>query len=181
MPKMPNPTLLQVAGSICVAERGGVYNKYKDDGLVLDVKRRVNVFAIDANTILPLTKTYITGEWAWVHVNIPDNVTEQFGRRQHGGFIDFVQPVIRRPMFGFSNAVLNTSLRLEYVDWNVGKFKSTGGNISDHVFSVVPSISWRPTSQTVLRLNYRYNWQKDLLGNPPSRLAGIQFGFSTYF
>ena len=160
---------------------GGVYNKYKDDGLVLDVKRRVNVFAIDANTILPLTKTYITGEWAWVHVNIPDNFTEQFGRRQHGGFIDFVQPVIRRPMFGFSNAVLNTSLRLEYVDWNVGKFKSTGGNISDHVFSVVPSISWRPTSQTVLRLNYRYNWQKDLLGNPPSRLAGIQFGFSTYF
>ena len=84
-------------------------------------------------------------------------------------------------MFGFSNAVLNTSLRLEYVDWNVGKFKSTGGNIFDHVFSVVPSISWRPTSQTVLRLNYRYNWQKDLLGNPPSRLAGIQFGFSTYF
>ena len=62
-----------------------------------------------------------------------------------------------------------------------GYFKSTGDNIADDVFSVVGAISWRPVPQTVLRLNYRYNWQKDLLGNPPSKLAGFQFGLSTYF
>jgi hypothetical protein len=84
-------------------------------------------------------------------------------------------------MFGFEQAVLNAALRLEYADWNKGNFTSTGGNIADHVFSIVPAISWRPTPQTVIRLNYRYNWQKDLLGNPPAKLAGIQFGFATYF
>jgi len=168
-------------GELGLSYMGGVYNKFKEDGLTLDKKRRVDVFAIDFNTTVPATKTYINGEWAWVRVDIPDTYTEQFGRKQQGGFIDLVQPVLKRSMFGFEKAVLNAALRFEYVDWNKGTFKSTGGNIADDVISIVPAISWRPAAQTVIRFNYRYNWQKDILGNPPSRLAGFQFGFSTYF
>ena len=168
-------------GELGLSYMGGVYNKYQDDGLQLDKKRRVNVYAIDFNTTLPKIKTYINAEWAWVNVNVPETYTEQFGRKQQGGFIDFVQPVIKKPLFGFEKSVINAALRLEYVDWNKGTFKSTGGNISDEVFSIVPAISWRPTAQTVIRLNYRYNWQKDILGNPPAKLAGFQFGVSTYF
>ena len=44
-----------------------------------------------------------------------------------------------------------------------------------------PGISWRPASQTVVRLNYRYNWQTDIFGNRASRTAGFQFGFASYF
>jgi hypothetical protein len=168
-------------GEAGISYMGGVYNKFEEDGLVLDVKRGVNVFALDFNTTISKTKTFINTEWAWVNVNVPHTYTEQFGRKQQGGFLDIVQPVIKRSMLGFENAVLNAALRLEYVDWNKGKFQSTGGNISDELFSVVPAISWRPSAQTVLRFNYRYNWQKDILGNPPAKLAGFQFGFSTYF
>ncbi len=168
-------------GELGLSYMGGVYNKFEDDGLVLDKKRRADVFAVDFNSIIPKTNTYINGEWAWVKVDVPDTYTEQFGEKQQGGFIDFVQPVLKRPMLGFENAVLNAAIRFEYVDWNKGTFKSTGGNIADEIFSIVPAISWRPTAQTVLRFNYRYNWQKDILGNPPSKLAGFQFGISTYF
>lgn len=168
-------------GELGLSYMGGVYNKFEDDGLTLDKKRRVNVFALDFNSTIKKSKTYINGEWAWVRLDITDTYTEQFGRKQQGGFIDFVQPISKRAMFGFDKAVLMAAIRVEYVDWNKGVFKSTGDNISDHIFSVVPAISWRPTPQTVIRLNYRYNWQTDLLGNPPSKLAGIQFGFSTYF
>ena len=168
-------------GEVGLSYMGGIYNKYEEDGLVLDKKRRLNVFAVDFNTTLPKTNTYINGEWAWVHVDVPDTYTEQFGRKQQGGFVDVVQPVIKKPMMGFEKAVLNLALRLEYVDWNKGVFKSTGGNISDDVFAIVPAISWRPTAQTVIRLNYRRNRQHDLLGNPPATMAGFQFGFSTYF
>jgi len=167
-------------GELGVSYMGGVYNKFEVDGLTIDRKRRVDVMAVDFNTTLP-TNTYINGEWAWVNVNIPDTYTEQFGRKQQGGFIDFVQPVLKKPMFGFEDAVLNIAARFEYVDWNNGSFKSTGDKIADELFSVVPAVSWRPTPQTVIRFNYRYNWQKDILGNPPSKLAGFQFGFSTYF
>lgn len=168
-------------GEIGVSYMGGVYNKNEDDGLFLDNKRRVDVLALDFNSTLPYSKTFINGEWAWVNVNVPSTFTEQFGSRQQGGFIDIVQPVYRKPVFGFEQSVLNVSLRLEYVDWNRNSFKSTGGNISDHVFSIVPSISFRPVPQTVFRINYRRNWQTDLLGNPASRLAAFQFGISSYF
>jgi hypothetical protein len=160
---------------------GGIYNKFEEDGLTLDKKRPVNVLAIDFNTTIPKLRTAINAEWAWVDVDVPETYTEQFGRKQQGGYMDIVQPVLKRSMFGFEKAVLNVALRLEYVDWNKGDFKSTGTNIADDVFAIVPAISWRPIPQTVIRLNYRYNWQKDILGNPPSRLAGFQFGFSTYF
>ena len=167
-------------GEIGLSYMSGAYNKFQEDGIDLDKKRLAKVFAVDFNTTLPI-KTFINGEWAWVNVDIPDTYTEQFGRKQQGSFIDLVQPIIKGPWFGFESSVLNAAVRLEYVDWNKGSFKSTGGIISDHVYSVVPAISWRPTSQTVLRLNYRYNWQRDLLGNPPTKLAGFQFGLSTYF
>jgi hypothetical protein len=168
-------------GELGLSYMSGVYNKFEDDGLVLDKKRRAEVFAVDFNSTVAKTNSYINGEWAWIKVDVPDTYTEQFGEKQQGGFIDFVQPVLKRMMFGFENAVLNVAVRLEYVDWNKGKFKSTGENIADEFFSIVPAISWRPSAQTVIRLNYRYNRQKDILGNPPSKLAGFQFGISTYF
>ena len=80
-----------------------------------------------------------------------------------------------------NKSVFNVAVRLEHVDWNKGTFKSTGGNITDNVKAITGGFSWRPTSQTVFRLNYKYSKQRDLLGNPPSRIGAVQFGFSTYF
>lgn len=168
-------------GEIGISYMGGVYNKFKEDGLILDIKRRADVFAIDFNSTIPLLKTYINGEWAWVHVNVPSTFTEQFGSAQQGGFLDLVQPVYTKPIFGFERSVVNVSLRIEYVDFNKGTFRSTKGNISDHIFSLVPSISFRPTPETVFRINYRRNWRTDLLGNPASRSAAFQVGISSYF
>ncbi len=168
-------------GELGLSYMGGIYNKFQDDGLILDEKRHLNVFAIDFNTVLPKINTFINAEWAWVNVDVPATYTEQFGKRQQGGFIDIVQPLIKKPLFGFERAVLNAAIRLEYVDWNKGIFSSTGENISDHIYSIVPALSFRPTPQTVIRLNYRFNWQTDLLGNPAAKLAGFQFGVSTYF
>jgi len=168
-------------GELGLSYMGGIYNKWKDDGMVIDEKRSLAVFAIDFNTTLAKTKTFITGEWAWVNVEVPETYTEQFGRKQYGGFIDMVQPVLKRNILGWEDAVVNIALRAEFVDWNVGTFKTTGATIGDAVWSIMPAISFRPTSQTVFRLNYRYLQQKDIFSNPPSKTAGFSFGISTYF
>ncbi len=160
---------------------GGIYNTYQDDGLVLDLKRRLDVMAVDFNTTLPVINTFITGEWAWVSVDVPATYGQQYGDRQKGGFIDLVQPVFSKPMLGFEKPVLNVACRLEYVDWNVGSFSETGTNISDHLWAIVPAISFRPTAQTVLRANYRFMQQTDLFGNPPAVIGGVQIGVSSYF
>jgi len=168
-------------GEVGLSYMGGVYNKWKDDGLILDKKRRCDVVAIDFNTSIKKWKTNITGEWAWVFVDVPASYTQQYGSKQHGGFVDIVQPVLQKRMLGWNDAVLNLSCRLEYVDWNVGKFEQTGGNIADNTWSIMPAVSFRPTALTVFRLNYRIQKQKDILGNPPANTGGFIFGISTYF
>jgi len=84
-------------------------------------------------------------------------------------------------MFGWKDAVINAAIRFEYVDWNSGKFKSSGAVIGDDIWSIMPAISFRPTSNTVLRFNYKYVQQKDLLNNLPSKTGGFSLGISSYF
>ncbi len=168
-------------GEIGISYMGGVYNKFEEDGLALDDKRRLHVVAIDFNSVIPVLKTYIVGEWAWINLDIANTYGQQYGDKQYGGFVDFVQPVLRRTIFGFKNSVFNIACRMEYADWNVGRFNETGNNIGDNFWAISPAISFRPTPQTVLRLNYRREWRRDVLNNPASNTGGIQFGISSYF
>ncbi|MEM9389176.1 MAG: hypothetical protein AAGA02_01810 [Bacteroidota bacterium] len=168
-------------GEIGLSYMGGIYNTYEEDGLILDEKRRLDVFAVDFNTTIPTLNTFIVGEWAWVSVDVPATFTQQFGDKQKGGFVDFVQPILNGNLFGFEKATFNVAMRLEYVDWNDGTFIETGDGIGDEIWAVVPAISFRPTAQTVIRLNYRIMQQTDILNNPPAKISGIQFGLSSYF
>lgn len=168
-------------GEIGLSYMGGIYNNFEDDGLLLDDKRRCDVFAIDYNTTLPLFNTFISAEWAWVMVDVPETYSQQFGEKQQGGFVDVVQPILRRKIFGWENATLSFACRYEYVDWNLGNFRETGGKIGDSLWSIMPAISFRPSQQTVLRFNYRYMEQSDIFGNPPALTGGFIFGISTYF
>lgn len=168
-------------GELGLSYMGGVYNKYQDDGMIIDKKRRVRIFALDYNTTLPKIKTFITSELAWIKVDVPSTYGQQFGSKQFGGFMDIVQPLLKKNILGWENAVLNLACRLEYVDWNVGRFNETGENIGDEIWSVMPAISFRPTAQTVFRLNYRFQKQRDILGNPPATTDGFSLGVSTYF
>ena len=168
-------------GEIGLSYMGGIYNTYEEDGLILDDKRRLNVYAIDFNTTIPVSKTFIVGEWVWINIDVPSTFSQQFGDQQKGGFVDFVQPILTGDLFGFDNASFNVAMRLEYVDWNDGAFRETGGDIGDEIWAIVPAVSFRPTAQTVIRLNYRFMEQTDILGNPPAKISGIQFGVSSYF
>lgn len=167
-------------GEIGVSHMGGVYNKFQVDGTQLDKRRRVDVWAVDFNSTLP-TKTYLAGEIAFVDVDVPETYTQQFGTSQLGAYLDVVQPVWSGRLFGWDNALFNAVIRTEYVDWNQDSFIETGDAIADEIIAIVPGISLRPSNQTVIRFNYRFHSQKDLLGNPPVKTGGFQFGISSYF
>jgi hypothetical protein len=168
-------------GEIGFSYMGGIYNKFEEDGLIIDEQRRLDVFAVDFNTTIKKTATYIVGEYVIATIDVPDTYTQQFGNKQQGFFVDVVQTIFKRKILDWENAGFNFAARLDYVDWNIGTFKETGTNIGDDLWAISPAISFRPTSQTVFRLNYRYQWQKDILNNPPSLTAAWLFGFSTYF
>jgi hypothetical protein len=168
-------------GEIGLSYMGGVYNKFEDEGLTIDKRRRADVAAIDFNSRIPRLNTTVVGEFAWIFIDVPKTFGQQFGNRQHGGFIDIVQPFAKGKLLGFEKATANVALRFEYVDWNNGSFNETNQNIADEMTAIVPAISFRPSSQTVIRFNYRMEWRKDLLGNLAVRSTIFQLGLSSYF
>lgn len=169
-------------GEIGFSYMGGQFNRTMKDGLQIAPDHlRLHTYAIDFSTKIPGLNTALTGEGARIYVDVPASYTQQYGNQQQGFFIDVVQPIIQKPMFGWDNARINLSGRLDYVDWNVGTFRETGTAIGDHQWAVTPSISFRPSGQTVFRFNYRYQWTTDILNNPAELSASWLFGFSTYF
>ncbi len=172
-------------GELGLSYMGGVYNTWQVEGAQVDDKRSVNIFDVNFNTTIPKLHTGITTEWAWVFVQLPPDYTPQYAGRQFGGFIDIVQPVYRGRVLDWNNATINIAVRGEYVDWNDQNFAATGLREYNDLKSIMPAISFRPTPQTVLRLNYRIQTSRDITGNTigaaigPTR--GLSFGLATYF
>src|SRR4030095_11125650 len=154
----------------------GVYNKWKEDGLVLDDKRVASIIALDFNTSILKDKININGELAKVFVDVPETYSQTYGSQQFGGYLDIVYTVLQKQMFDWENAKINVALRFDYADYNQDTFNETGDNIGDQIWAIVPAVAFRPAGTTVIRFNYRYEKQTDLLGNPPIKTGVIQFG-----
>lgn len=168
-------------GEVGFSYMGGAYNKSEDGGVTIGKQRRVDVYSIDFNTTIKKTGTYLVGEYSYISVDVPETYSQQYGNKQQGFFFDIVQPIIKRKILDWEKATFNLATRLDYVDWNVGTFNETKTDIGEHLWAITPAVSFRPSSQTVFRLNYRYQLQTDILGNAPALRAAWLFGFSTYF
>ena len=166
-------------GEVGVSYYGGYYNDFQVEGEQVDEKRWMGIAALDFRG--DIGPTSIRGEVVYASVDVPESLSEVHGDTQWGAYLDVLMPVWRPRFLGYSDAVVTAGLRLETVDYNVGTFSSTGSNIGDQVTGIVPSISFRPTSDTVFRANYRYHWATDFQGNDAARIAGFQLGFATYF
>ena len=166
-------------GEIGLSYYGGVYNSYRTEGTVVAPKRRLSLVAVDlATDIGPVT---LRGETAWARIDLPPDLGELLADRQWGFYLDATLPVWRPRIRGLERPVISAVVRLERVDLNQGRFSATGLDRGDDVNAVTAGISFRPAAGTVFRAHYRYQTTRDLLGNPPSRTAGFQVGFATFF
>lgn len=168
-------------GELGLSYMKGVYNKFGQDGLVLDARRNATAMAVDFNTSLLKSRINITGEVVKVMVEVPRDYSQAFGSQQLGGFADLTGTVLQRKVLDWDKAKLNVGLRLEYADYNLDRFRENNQSIGDELWALVPAIAFRPAGPTVIRFNYRFQKHRDLLGNPPSTTGVIQFGFSSYF
>jgi len=166
-------------GELGISHYGGYYNTYGAEGVRIDESRWLAISALDFGA--SVGPTVVRAEVAYASIDVPSSLAELFGDKQWGGHLDIVVPVWHPRMLGYESAVVSAALRIEKVDYNVGSFSSTGEPIRDDVTALVPGVSFRPTSGTVFRANYRYHWARDFAGNPTVRTAGFQLGLATYF
>jgi len=160
-------------GEIGVSYMGGVYNTFESDGVELDDARRVDVFAVDFANEIKSIGMKIISEAVLIKVDIEDGYAEQYGSKQRGAFVDVVKTIYKGDVLDWEGSEMNMSVRFDFVDWNI--------DMGDELMAITPSVSFRPTPETVLRVNYRYSWQEDVLNNPAALRAAWMFGFSTYF
>lgn len=156
----------------------GLTEGFSMDGARVDDARRVTIAAVDFS--LALDRLSVRGELARVAVVLPRGLEEVLATRQQGAHVDVVLPVLRRAMLGLPNATISVALRAEYVDFNVGRFASTGAPIRDDIVALVSGLSLRANANTVFKANYRREKTRDLLGNPATHRGGYQVGFATY-
>ncbi|MBK8722966.1 MAG: hypothetical protein IPL95_12075 [Saprospiraceae bacterium] len=168
-------------GEIGISYLTGVYNTWKKDGLIIENKRSASLFAVDFNTSIFNNKISINGEVVKAFVELPENYVQTYGSRQFGGYCDIIATVLQRKILGWNNAKINVGIRFDYADFNQNKFKLSNEKIFDDTWVFTPSIAFRPYGTTVIRLNYKYQLIRDIVGNEPSKLGAIQFGLSTYF
>lgn len=166
-------------GEVGVSYYGGHYNSYRIEGVTVDEARWVGITALDLGARIGTAD--VRAEVAIATIDVPEGLVELSGSRQWGGHVDVLLPIWRPRIDGYAGAVVTAGVRVEYVDYNVGTFSSTGRPIRDDVTAIVPGFTFRPSPGAVFRVNYRYHWTRDFPGNPASRTAGIQFGFATYF
>jgi len=157
----------------------GVYNSFRIEGIEVDEKRKLSIAALDFSAnIWDFT---LQGEAAYSKIDVPENISEIFGNKQWGTFIDIIYPVYRGSVLMYNDAIFNTIFRFEYVDFNTGTFAVTGQSIGDEITAIVFGVSFRPVGNTVIKANYRRHWSVDAIGNPTINTAGFQFGFASYF
>ena len=152
----------------------GWYNKFQDDGLALDVRRRVDVLAADWQQTFskpaPI-KCWSRNGIRWCAWNVFAAIRTQTG----WWFCWYCSTYHSRQYFGFERSVINAAYRLEYVDWMLMRSARPVPTFAK-ILKYSDGLAWSTTQQTVIRLNYRYNWQNRFaFGNPATKTAGFQF------
>lgn len=84
----------------------------KKDELILDKKREMQILAMDFYLGLLKNKLSITGEAAFVNVNLPETYSQNYANKQMGAYIDFVYTGTKTRQ-RWNKAKINLVLRLE--------------------------------------------------------------------
>ena len=166
-------------GEFGLSYYGGTYNTFALEGEIITEKRALRIMAFDYS--LKIKKLRVQGEIVGATVEVPEALNQFYGTKQWGGFLEFSYPIIKRKLLGFEQSVISAAARFEYVDYNIGTLTSTNQKIGDDVKALVAGLCYTPRPGTKIKANYRYHLTRDLLGNPPAKLGGIQFGIATYF
>lgn len=161
---------------------GGVYNRYRLEGALIEPKRRLHVVALDVDA--DFGDLTVQGEAALAQIQVPTDLDNLFGEQQYGFYLDLVYPLWRFDWSADAESTLSAAARLERVDFNTGKFNegaAAGDRIYDEQTALSLGPSLRPVPDTAILLNYRNIWTRDFLGNPVVRQSGIQLGIASYF
>lgn len=149
----------------------GPYNVFQKDGLKVDERRNLSIFALDYE--LRRGRWELLGEYARAHVDVPQPLVGLFAQRQQGVYAQ-VNGHFGKGLFpALPQSIFTATLRYDYADFDA---EARG----DSHRKVTVGLNFRPTEDTVFKLNYVRSRITDAV---PTSVPGaaILFGVATYF
>ncbi|MGH7577994.1 MAG: hypothetical protein ACREM1_23090 [Longimicrobiales bacterium] len=161
----------RVGWDLGVSAHHGAYNVFEQDGNRVDRRRDVSIFVVDADA--EPFGVEVTGEAAWVTIDLPDALGGINASAQRGIYVQAVRTFGRGVVSTMPASYFSLKARVDAVDFDT---ELSG----DDVAQLTVGVNFRPTPDTALKLDFVRGLTRDRL-NLRSDFAGILFSIATYF
>jgi hypothetical protein len=149
----------------------GPYNVHDVEGLKVDEKRSLTIFALDGE--LRWDRFELLGEYVHASIDVPDQLLSLQAEKQQGLYLQGNIHFLRGGLSALPKSVFTGVVRYGLVDFDT----DIDGDKQDRL---TLGLNFRPTEDTVFKLDYQYNWLRDRF-NLEARSAAFLFSTATYF
>jgi hypothetical protein len=154
-----------------VSAHHGGYNVWMDEGNAVDERRDVTIAVVDGEArVLGVS---VTGEAAVARVEVPAGLAGIYAARQRGLYVQAMRPFLRGFVATMPQSHFAAGVRVDVVDFDADI-------PGDSERRVTAGVNFRPTQDSVVKLDYVRGRSRDRFNNPAD-LAKLLFSVATYF
>ena len=157
--------------TIGVSAHHGAYNVFNEEGLAVDQRRDLTMTAVDLEAVFSGFR--MTGEAALIGIDISEDLTGVYASKQHGFYFEILRDFGRGWIPTMPASFFSAGIRLDLIDLDADL-------PGDNTRQVTLGANFRPTQDTVFKLNYVRGTARDRFNNPEDHGA-LLFSIATYF
>jgi hypothetical protein len=154
-----------------VSAHHGAYNVFESEGTQVDQKRTLTIWVFDAE--VEAVGFRVLGEASTTSIDIPPGLRGIFASMQRGFYLEAVRDFGHGWVRTMPRSFFSAGGRIDVVDFD-------GDVDGDTIHRYTAGFNFRPTRDTVLKLNYFRGTMRDGFNNPIQE-AGFLFSVATYF
>jgi hypothetical protein len=149
----------------------GAYNVFSSGGTMIDERRELTIGVVDVET--ELLGVALRGEGALAYIDIPDGLAGIYASHQRGLFAEAVRSFGRGWVKTMPLSSFAVKMRADYADFD-------SQLVGQSVAQVTAGFNFRPTEESVLKLDYVRGRGHDRFNNRAEH-AFVLFSIASYF
>jgi hypothetical protein len=149
----------------------GAWNVFEREGVRVDRRRDLTIGVLDAEVTIAGMRA--TGELAAARIDVPDALRGFYATSQRGFFLELARDVGRGWIRTVPGSLFTVKARVDHVDFDRHV-------IGDDVAQMTMGVNFRPTLDSVIKLDVARGRSRDRFNNPSDHFR-LLASFATYF